>query len=753
MKKIYKNSIFCITIILGIIYLIWRVFFTIPLSNGLFPAIFGIILVYSEIITALGTFDLMYKSFTYKDELELVPIEKDEFPHIDVLIATHNEDADLLYKTINACTFMDYPDKSKVHIYICDDTNRSEIKDLADHFGVGYIGLEENKHAKSGNYNNALNNTTSPLIATFDADMIPQRSFLLKTVPYFFLPYYKKEDDKWIKLSEEEAEKNKKIGFIQTPQGFYNADLFQYNLYSEENIPNEQDFFSKEINILRNGSNSTVYTGSNTVISRERLESIGLFPVNTITEDYETGLRIQAKGYKTFSTSEVLACGITPNTIKGMISQRRRWARGVIQSSRNCLIPFNKGLSIAGNLSYLFGFSYWWSFFRRIIFILAPIMFALFDVQVVNCSFRDILLFWAPAYFFNTLSMRLLSNKIRNERWNQIIDTILAPFLVIPVFLETICISQKKFKVTDKSKVIKKDYKAVIYAIPNLILLVLSILAIIKYTKGKYSMALVYSMFIIFWLSYNIINLIYAMYFSLGRKIYRTSDRIVVKENIVSMDPQVDLSGITCDLSDTGLSFKVPNYTYFPVDRDVKLEIVTDLYKAEFKAEIIICTKLEESGEYIYRCKITDIDDKNKRQYLQIIHDRNIESTNELNLWMTTIDGIILNAHKRIEINEKEKRKMPRVKINEDILLDNNIRATLVDFNYNYILLNNISEEIKRHKIYSFILKDKHELKVKLYEKSGTSSKNLFKIINHEELIGDKQFISLINEYARKESI
>ena len=100
MKKIYKNSIFCITIILGIIYLIWRVFFTIPLSNGLFSAIFGIILVYSEIITALGTFDLMYKSFTYKDELELVPIEEDEFPHIDVLIATHNEDADLLYKTI-----------------------------------------------------------------------------------------------------------------------------------------------------------------------------------------------------------------------------------------------------------------------------------------------------------------------------------------------------------------------------------------------------------------------------------------------------------------------------------------------------------------------------------------------------------------------------------------------------------------------------------------------------------------------------
>ena len=35
---------------------------------------------------------------------------------MDVLIATHNEDPERFYKTINACTFMEYPDKSKVHI-------------------------------------------------------------------------------------------------------------------------------------------------------------------------------------------------------------------------------------------------------------------------------------------------------------------------------------------------------------------------------------------------------------------------------------------------------------------------------------------------------------------------------------------------------------------------------------------------------------------------------------------------------------
>ena len=95
---------------------------------------------------------------------------------------------------------MEYPDKSKVHIYICDDTNRIEMKELADKMGIGYIGLAENKHAKAGNLNNALSKTTSPLIATFDADMIPRNDFLMKTVPYFSLPLMKKDkDNKWIR--------------------------------------------------------------------------------------------------------------------------------------------------------------------------------------------------------------------------------------------------------------------------------------------------------------------------------------------------------------------------------------------------------------------------------------------------------------------------------------------------------------------------------------------------------------------------
>src|SRR5699024_490742 len=62
-----------------------------------------------------------------------------QVPDVDVLIATHNEDRDLLEKTVNGTTYIKYP-KDKLHIYICDDGNRPEIKKLADQYGVGYIG-------------------------------------------------------------------------------------------------------------------------------------------------------------------------------------------------------------------------------------------------------------------------------------------------------------------------------------------------------------------------------------------------------------------------------------------------------------------------------------------------------------------------------------------------------------------------------------------------------------------------------------
>ena len=224
-KKGTKEKVWIVIALISMaVYIGWRLFFTIPDHNvyGWLATICGICLAVSETISMLeGTEHFARLGKKSEPDMPVVPFSW--YPDVDILIATHNEETELLYKTVNGCRHMDYPDKSKVHIYICDDGNRPEMAELAKKMRVGYFGLADNKEAKAGNLNHAIGKTTSPWIVTFDSDMIPTHNFLMETVPYIFLPRMKKKKDgSWEERTEEEKNEKYKIGFIQTPQSFYN---------------------------------------------------------------------------------------------------------------------------------------------------------------------------------------------------------------------------------------------------------------------------------------------------------------------------------------------------------------------------------------------------------------------------------------------------------------------------------------------------------------------------------------------------
>ncbi len=686
-----SKILFILTFIFTTIYLLWRTFFTLPIQEGFWNMFFGILLLLAEITTTFTTFELYYNKMKNKQKvLELPSIPDEAYPDVDVFIATHNEPIELLYTTVNACTYMEYPDKNKVHIYLCDDGNRAEVKELAERLSVGYLGLADNQHAKSGNLNNALKHTKSPLIATFDADMIPQRTFLMETVPYFLLPEYKKEANGIYRIrKKEEIDPNFKIGLIQTPQSFYNQDLFQFNLYAQNSIPNEQDFFSKEINTLRNVTNSVAYTGSNTVIARCAMEEIGGFPYDTITEDFETSIRIQKAGYITYSTSKVLAAGLSTTTIPSMISQRIRWAQGVIQSIQNTNAIFTKKLPIRANISYLNAFLYWWSFFNRFIFILSPILFALFDFKLVECGFLELSIFWIPSFILYNLSMRYLSSHIRSQRWSQIIDTILAPYLVLPVFLETIGIHQRKFKVTNKRKTSSHTTK-LYFIIPHLFLSMLSIIALIKFIYGKYGWSLFYSSVIIFWLGYNLIALCYAIFFMLGRPSYRKYERIRAKEKLTITYHGFTMQGYTDDVSQQGISFILDKPIHISKNDTFEIHITTKHYYAVLKAHLIYVT--EKNNAWLYGASIEAKTETDLREYLQIIHDRLHSLPTKIDPWMTSYDDFIRNIRLRLHPGIRQRREAARVKINKVIRFEEGIQAVIYDFNFYYFTLMQISD-------------------------------------------------------------
>lgn len=688
-----RNTFFAITMILMSIYLIWRAIFTLPFGQGILNMIFGILLIVAETMTVLTTFELFIQKMKKKSgQLECPNVPAEYYPDVDVFIATHNEPVELLYKTVNACTFMDYPDKQKIHIYLCDDGNRPEVADLAKQFGVGYLGVENNKDAKSGNLNNAISKTSSPLIATFDADMIPQHTFLMKTVPYFLLSIFIKEKDIWRLRTEDERDDKWKMGLVQTPQSFYNPDLFQFNLYAEQNIPNEQDFFSREVNILRNTSNAVAYTGSNTVIARKAIEEIGGFPLKTITEDFETSIRIQQAGYITYATDEVQAAGLSTTTISSMIKQRVRWARGVIQSLQNTHAIFSRKLRLPARITYLNSFLYWWSFFNRLIFILSPILFALFDFQIVNARFLNIIFFWLPSYFFYSTSMRYLSGNIRNQRWSQVVDTILMPHLIVPVLLETLYIHERKFKVTNKNKTVGKlKLYDLWYALPHIFLLILSIMAMFRFAYGKYGWAIFYSSVIIFWLGYNIGALCYAIFFMLGRRSYRKSERIQAAETVNIQYKNQIYKALTRDVSEHGLSFFVSSPIYLPEEDTMQLTIQTDCYEANLEG-VIVYVKKEGEG-WRYSAKVWPIGEVDRRQYMQIIYDRLHSLPKQMDLWVTAYDDMLRNVKKRVIQPFSDKRKSARIQLCYPVTFVNGTDCVLRSFNYRYFSASDFSDK------------------------------------------------------------
>ena len=69
-----------------------------------------------------------------------------------------------------------------------DDGRRPWVKAFCEAKGVGYLTRPNNAHAKAGNINHALTKTSADFVAIFDADFIPQRNFLMRTIGFFADP-------------------------------------------------------------------------------------------------------------------------------------------------------------------------------------------------------------------------------------------------------------------------------------------------------------------------------------------------------------------------------------------------------------------------------------------------------------------------------------------------------------------------------------------------------------------------------------
>ena len=519
--------------------------------------ILGISLYCAEILELISFINFQYL-FSKNHKLENKSLNNytmENIPSVDVLICTYNEPLDLLQKTIIASKKLEYP-QNKLKIYICDDGHRDELKHLCKNYNVNYITRDNNEGAKAGNINNALSIITGDLFAVLDADMIPKKNFLTKTVGYFT---------------------NENMAFVQTPQVYYNQDMYQYNL--NKKIPNEQDFFMRDIEVARAASNAVLHVGTNAVFRKKYVLEIGGYPTCSITEDMAVGMLLQAKGYDSEFINEELVLGLSATTFTELVKQRDRWCRGNLQVMKKFNVLFNKGLTFGQKIAYLDGVIYWLSSIQKIIYILSPLIFLLSCKLIIDSSLKDLLIVFIPFLLGQVLVFNILSPRTRSLRWSHYYEVAMAPHITISIFRELLCL-KSEFSVTSKDLTNNKKQFHFKMALPHILIAITSIFAWFFGTVSLLTNKINLGAYLIniIWSIYNFLGSIICIKVAYQNPIYRQSERISIKENIHIFinTSKGKLEGSLIDISEKGVAIKLNS----PLDvkLNTKLDIHIDNY-------------------------------------------------------------------------------------------------------------------------------------------------------------------------------
>jgi cellulose synthase (UDP-forming) len=382
-----------------------------------------------------------------------LPEDIEEWPEVDLLIPTYNEPLSVVRSTALASINIDYP-ADKLHVYLLDDGRRQEFREFCERVGIGYVIRPDNKHAKAGNINSALKRMTSPLVAIFDCDHVPTRSFLQVTAGWFL--------------------KDKKLGMLQTPHHFYSPDPFERNLGNYRTVPNEGELF---YGLLQDGNdlwNATFFCGSCAILRRTALDEIGGIAVETVTEDAHTSLRMQIRGWNTAYINRPQAAGLATESLSAHVGQRIRWARGMIQILRVDNPLFARGLKLTQRLCYFNAMVHFLYALPRLIFLTAPLVYMLFGLRNIPGLWITIAAYAIPHLVLSTLTNSRLQGKYRYSFWNEIYETVLAPYILGPTLLALVNPKLGKFNVTAKGGVVQKRYFDKTIARPYGLLLLLN---------------------------------------------------------------------------------------------------------------------------------------------------------------------------------------------------------------------------------------------------------------------------------------
>ena len=318
-------------------------------------------------------------------------------PLVTIQLPVYNE-LHVVERLLDAVAAIDYP-IGKMEIQVLDDSTDETSRIIAQKIlflqkqNVPFLHIQRKNREgyKAGALKNALSLAKGEFLAVFDADFLPSKDFLKKTIPFFA---------------------DHSIGMVQTKWGHINKEM---SLLAKLQAIALDGHFSIE----QQGRNAAGYfinfNGTAGIWRKQTILDAGNWQADTLTEDFDLSYRAQMKGWRFMYLEDFITPAELPPLVSALKSQQFRWTKGGAETARkNFNALFNSPLPLSVKLHGIFHLFYSFGFISIIIYTLltVPLLFVkelypqfnfIFKISgVVGVSFSIYILHYFISYFNNT---------------------------------------------------------------------------------------------------------------------------------------------------------------------------------------------------------------------------------------------------------------------------------------------------------------------------------------------------------------
>lgn len=240
-------------------------------------------------------------------------------PRVTVQLPLFNEST-VCERLIEATARLDWP-ADRLEIQVLDDST-DETTSIASAcverlrargVDIVYVHRTNRVGYKAGALAHGLTTAKGELVAIFDADFVPQPSFIRSIVAHFADP---------------------KIAMVQTRWGHMNRDtsiltkVQALQLDGHHMVENRARFGN---DLLFN------FSGTSGMWRVSAIADAGGWQHDTLTEDLDLSYRAQMKGWRFVYRPDVVTPSEVPEEVSAVRAQQYRWAKGTVQTFRKLM--------------------------------------------------------------------------------------------------------------------------------------------------------------------------------------------------------------------------------------------------------------------------------------------------------------------------------------------------------------------------------------------------------------------------------